>query len=376
MSNLKTEKQKRTATRILLLAYLFNKYLGRGLPNHVATYYERDPSTKTLGIIRDSLIKMGLIKMVKRHMESKTDTKPTQKDETTNSDTKADESVEKDQTIKSDTTVDESTQEDKTAEHDTKMYLIDLTEAGKAELNKIFAIDLGGNTQFSPDDEPELTFVKKIKPISLLLARVRPEEAVKFFKTLALLYADGFIKKDNIPVFIKEMADDVANGYREFDKRLARGIGILYYDFVTGIEWWMKRDEKLENYVTEVIGGNELLKRVATLFYIWKFYRFNTIFLHTVVRYASFFLLGSLQHILRYFAAASFGIFFFILLLMLGLITTWTLVIVGIVVGILLFPHLLLIPPAMAPILKYLLNALVFKSKNRLKKKNNNITLL
>ncbi len=279
MSKVDTEKRRRVDNRILLLAYVFNKYLGRSLTNHVAANYETTPDYKTYEDERKKLTKMQLIKP------------------------------------------------DGEKREDNEVVKIELADKGLEHVKNLLTCGLHGNYSGEDglNDKPELAFVKKLRPFSLLHVRTRSVDAEKLFKILVLLYADWFFKKGKLPVFIEEMANDIAVGYESMDRKMARKLAILYYDVVTKKEWWKKGDEKLETLVTDVIGAFNQLKRVAYLSYIWSLYGFNRLAYHTVVRHAAFRESGWFYRIYTHIMAALVGYAFFTIIQALNLVPFETL---------------------------------------------------
>jgi hypothetical protein len=265
VSKLDKEKRTRVDCRILLLAYLFKEYLGRDLPNHVAANYETTPDYKTYEDERDQLIWMQLIKPGGEKRK------------------------------------------------DTRVVTLGLTDKGLKHVKNMLAGGLNENyvREQGMEDRPELTVVRKLRPFSLLSVVNRPCEVESFFKMLVTLYPDWFFKRGAVPAFIEEMANDVSKGFVEIDRRMARRLGMLYYDVVTKDEWWKKGDERLEKLVTELIGAFSLLKRVAYLSYIWWLYGFNRLAYHTVVRHAAFRESGWLYRIYTHVMAAMVGHAFF-----------------------------------------------------------------
>jgi hypothetical protein len=127
--------------KILVLAYLFDKYLNAKLPNNAVAdysnykYYER---------VRNRLKEEGKIevKVSGRGAE-----------------------------------------------------LLGLTKEGRTYVEK------PNGSQFSSKENPEVVFMKKLKLVQLLPTRIKSEDVEKLFKALTMLYPDGFFKRVLSPSF-------------------------------------------------------------------------------------------------------------------------------------------------------------------------------
>jgi hypothetical protein len=268
--------------KILVLAYLFDKYLNAKLPNNAVAdysnykYYER---------VRNRLKEEGKIevKVSGRGAE-----------------------------------------------------LLGLTKEGRTYVEKLLfnGLEKPNGSQFSSKENPEVVFMKKLKLVQLLPTRIKSEDVEKLFKALTMLYPDGFFKKGPVPEFLNQMADDIGVGPRVIVKKMVDSLELLYD---TDIDM-----DRRVDLVAEVIDGCEMLEKVARLSRLWRFYRFNTLALHTVVRYAALFELGSMGRKLSYIAAAVYGALAITVLTSLRLITPETVSLTSFIIFAVGIVHLLL----------------------------------
>jgi hypothetical protein len=158
-----------------------------------------------------------------------------------------------------------------------------------------------------------INFLRSLGIASLLPVRLSAENLEGLFKALIVLYADSFVAKNGRPAVVEELACDYAVGLEErIDNRLAENLWILSYD---------PRDmEKVRHTVSDIIKVLTVVKRMAVLAYTWKFYGYNRVALHTVVRFAAFVIAGKLGKILSHVTAAILVLYAFIQALSLNLI--------------------------------------------------------
>jgi len=187
---------------------------------------------------------------------------------------------------------------------------------------EIPTVDLG-----SSREDPPVDFVKKLKPFRLLPTGIGSRDAERLFKALAMIYPDGFFKNGTVPEFLNQMSDDILNGRKVILRKMVDSFDTLYN--IDDID----RDKRAD-FVEDVILGHQILEGLAEVSRIWRFYRFNPLALHTVVRFAALFELWSMGQKLKYLTAAIYGAVVYSVLTMLGPITAGTLAVAELVVFI------------------------------------------
>ena len=286
------------AHRILILAYFFKRYLGQDVPNYAVYHYS------------ENLLSYTEYVSVRKYLSDKKYIGFGLKD-----------LAEEDKKGLRETEVQERKRD--------RAYMIRINTDGETYVEGLLAkgfkdvsvqhdndipLYADVNVQQSQASHPIFTnFLRRLEIASLLPVRLSAEEQERLFKALVVLYADSFVAKNGKPAVLEELARDYEEGLEErIDNRLAENLWILYYD--------PRYLEKLRHTVSDIIKVQEVVKRMAILAYIWKFYGYNHIALHTVVRFAAFVIAGKLGKILSHFTAAILVLYGFLQALSLNLI--------------------------------------------------------
>ena len=135
-------------------------------------------------------------------------------------------------------------------------------------------------------EDPVAVFIKNLRLVRLLPTRIGFRDAEKLFKALVMLYPDGFFNRGPVPEFLNQMSDDIASGREVILRKMTDGFDIISKGDID-------KDSKAK-FIADVTAGREIVEKLAECAHIWRFYRFNPIALHTIVRVAVLSRLGSM----------------------------------------------------------------------------------
>jgi hypothetical protein len=299
MSINEDERKMRMAHRILILAYFFKRYLAQDVPNYIIYHYCENLLSYTEYVdVRNNLAEGDYIITGLKDLTQEDKKKGLR------------------ETV---------VQEEKRG----RAFIISINPKGEAYVEGLLAkgfkdvsvqpdkkipLYAGVTVQSSQLPQPIfINFLRSLGIASLLPVRLSAENLEGLFKALVVLYADSFVAKNGRPAVVEELACDYEVGLEErIDNRLAENLWILSYD---------PRDlEKVRHTVSDIIKVLTVVKRMTVLAYIWKFYGYNRVALHTVVRFAAFVIAGKLGKILSHITAAILVFYVFLQALALNLI--------------------------------------------------------